>query len=269
MKAKPRAKKSLGQHFLANYEYCQKIIKFSQISSHDTVVEIGPGTGQLTDVLLPLARRVVAIELDRDLIKILKERYLNEPKTSNVVEIIQADILSFKWSTLGNGPFKIIGNLPYNIATRILQSIIDIKDRFRSGTFLLQKEVAQRILSSPNSKDYGYFTLLMEYHFERTAGFDVPSGVFSPPPKVISQVIQLTPRTYPHAVNNEPAFRTLIKNAFQQRRKTLWNNLKFRYKPRQLQLAFKTCHVSLQSRPEELTLKQYVCLGQMLYSPPS
>jgi 16S rRNA (adenine1518-N6/adenine1519-N6)-dimethyltransferase len=269
VKPKPRGKKSLGQHFLANAGYCQKIAHFAQINSEDTVVEIGPGTGQLTQVLVPLAQKVVAVEFDRDLVEYLKEQFLQEPVTAKHLDIVHADILSFNWAIQGGNRFKVIGNLPYNIATRIIQQMIPIKDRFQSATFLIQKEVAQRILSATHSKDYGYFTLLMEYHFERIAGFDVPPGVFVPPPKVTSQVIRLEPHKPPYPVPDEPAFRTLLKNAFQQRRKTLWNNLKKGRDIQQLRPAFELCHIPDQARPEELTLEQYACLGRMLYSAPS
>ena len=263
MKPKPQAKKSLGQHFLANPEYSQKIAHFAQIGPEDTVVEIGPGTGQLTRVLLTLARKVVAIEFDRDLVGYLQDYYPDDTSAQRL-DIVEADILSFNWAILGKNTFKVIGNLPYNIATQILQNMIPIKDRFQSGTFLLQKEVAQRVLSSPHSKDYGYFTLLMEYHFERVAGFDVPPGVFVPPPKVTSQVIQLQPHRPPFPVGDESAFRSLLKNAFQQRRKTLRNNLKSACDAQELEPAFEACRIPARARPEEVTLEQYACLGRML-----
>ncbi|MEE8348713.1 MAG: 16S rRNA (adenine(1518)-N(6)/adenine(1519)-N(6))-dimethyltransferase RsmA [Acidobacteriota bacterium] len=259
MNPKPRAKKPLGQHFLANPGYCQKIVQFAQIGPDDTVVEIGSGTGLLTQALLPLARKVVAIEFDSELVQYLKEHFRDQG-----LDIIQADILSFDWSSAGPPPFKVVGNLPYNIATRILQEMIPIKDKFQSGTFLLQKEVAQRILSPPNCKDYGYFTLLMEYHFHRTAGFDIPPGVFVPPPKVTSHVLQLEPRDPPFPVPEESAFRTLLKTAFQHRRKTLWNNLKSGRDPGQLRPAFEGCRIPAQARPEQVTLEQYACLGRVL-----
>jgi 16S rRNA (adenine1518-N6/adenine1519-N6)-dimethyltransferase len=261
---KPRAKKSLGQHFLADFEYCQKIVQFAQIGPEDTVVEIGPGTGQLTRALLPRAQKVVAIEFDREMVQYLKRHYRDDAAAAERLDIIQADILSFNWALLGNNRFKVIGNLPYNIGTQILQHMIPIKDRFQSGTFLLQKEVAQRILSAPNSKDYGYFTLLMEYHFDRIAGFDVPPGVFLPPPRVTSQVIQLKPHEPPYPVPDESAFRRLLKSAFQQRRKTLWNNLKSGRDPERLEPAFEVCRIPAQARPETVTLEQYACLRRML-----
>ncbi|MDA2933292.1 16S rRNA (adenine(1518)-N(6)/adenine(1519)-N(6))-dimethyltransferase RsmA [Acidobacteria bacterium AH-259-D05] len=262
---KPRAKKSLGQHFLSNPEYCRKIAHFARIGPEDRVVEIGPGTGQLTKILIPLARAVIAIEFDRDLVQYLKDHSRDVDDSADRLTIIQGDVLTFNWSTIvGKKRFKVIGNLPYNISTPILQRMIEIKDRFQSGTFLVQKEVAQRILAVPHSKDYGFFSLLMEYHFQRMAGFDIPPGAFVPKPKVTSHVIQLIPRREPHLVPNYEAFQALLKNAFQQRRKTLWNNLKLNQSPEDIGRAFEACGIQARARPEEVTLEQYACLGRML-----
>ena len=263
---KPRAKKSLGQHFLADPNLCGKIVRFAEIDSQDSVVEIGPGTGHLTQVLLTLARRVTAVEFDREMVNYLQAQWPeNGTHPGAPLTIVQADVLTLDWNTiLGTGPVKVIGNLPYNIATRILQRMIEIKDRFQSCTVLIQKEVAQRILAAPDSKDYGFFTLLMEYHFHRMAGFDISPGAFVPKPKVVSHVLKLTPRQHPHEVSDYAGFLTLLKEAFQQRRKTLWNNLKQDHDPERLRAAFETCRIASQARPESVTLEQFACLAQML-----
>lgn len=263
---KPRAKKSLGQHFLADPNYCRKIAHFAQIDSQDSVLEIGPGTGHLTEVLLGMAGRVTAVEFDRDMVQYLHDRWpVNGTTQGAPLTIVQADVLTLDWDTiLGTSPVKVMGNLPYNISTRILQRMIEIKDRFQNCTVLIQKEVAQRILAAPDSKDYGYFTLLMEYHFQRMAGFDVSAGAFVPKPKVLSHVLKLTPRRPPHAVPDYGAFLTLLKEAFQQRRKTLWNNLKRNHDPERLRAAFQACQLASQTRPESVGLKQYACLARML-----
>lgn len=263
---KPRAKKSLGQHFLADPNYCRKIARFAEIDSQDSVVEIGPGTGHLTQVLLGMARRVTAIEFDREMVDYLHDQWPeNGTHQGAPLTIVQADVLTLDWSTiLGTGPVKVIGNLPYNISTRILQKMTEIKDRFHSCTVLIQKEVAQRVLAGPNSRDYGYFTLLMEYHFQRVAGFDISAGAFVPKPKVLSHVLKLIPRQYPHEVSDYEAFVSLLKEAFQQRRKTLWNNLKRSHDPENLGAAFQACHLGPRARPESITLEQYACLARML-----
>ncbi len=263
---KPLAKKSLGQHFLADSNYCRKIVRFAEIDSQDSVVEIGSGTGHLTQVLLGMARKVTAVEFDREMVDYLRDQWPeNGTHQGAPLSIVQADILTLDWNTiLGTGPVKVIGNLPYNISTRILQRMIEIKDRLRSCTVLIQKEVALRILAAPDSKDYGYFTLLMEYHFQRRGGFDISPGAFVPKPKVVSHVLKLTPRQHPHEVSDYEGFLTLLKEAFQQRRKTLWNNLKQHHDPERLRAAIKTCHIASQARPESVTLEQYACLAQML-----
>ena len=263
---KPRAKKSLGQHFLADPNYCRKIARFAQIDSRDSVIEIGPGTGHLTEVLLSMARRVTAVEFDREMVQYLQDQWPEKGITQGApLTIVQADVLTLDWNTiLGTHPVKVIGNLPYNISTRILQRMIEIKDRFQSCTVLIQKEVAQRILAAPDSKDYGYFTLLMEYHFQRVAGFDISAGAFVPKPKVLSHVLKLVPRQPPHEVSDYEGFLTLLKEAFQQRRKTLWNNLKRNHDPERLRAAFQACHMDTQARPESIRLEQYACLAQML-----
>ncbi len=263
---KPRAKKSLGQHFLADSNLCRKIVRFAEINSQDSVLEIGAGTGHLTRVLLSMARRVTAVEFDREMVNYLRDQWPeNSTHQGAPLTIIQADVLTLDWNTiLDTGPVKVIGNLPYNISTRILQRMIEIKDRFQSCTVLIQKEVAQRILAAPDSKDYGYFTLLMEYHFQRKAGFDIAPGAFVPKPKVVSHVLKLIPRQHPHEVSDYEGFLTLLKEAFQQRRKTLWNNLKQNRDPERLRAAFKTCHIASQARPESVTLEQFACLAQML-----
>ena len=263
---KPRAKKSLGQHFLADPNYCRKIARFAEIDSKDSVVEIGPGTGHLTQVLLGMAGHVTAIEFDREMVAYLQDQWPEDGINQGApLTIVQADVLTLDWNTiLGTGPVKVIGNLPYNISTRILQKMTEIRDRFHSCTVLIQKEVAQRILAAPDSKDYGYFTLLMEYHFQRMAGFDISAGAFVPKPKVLSHVLKLIPRQHPHEVSDYEAFLRLLKGAFQQRRKTLWNNLKRDHDPQRIASAFQACHLEARVRPESVTLEQYACLAQVL-----
>lgn len=257
-----RAKKSLGQHFLADPNYCRRIVHFAEIQPTDTVLEIGPGTGQLTKHLLVRARRVIAIEFDRDMVAHLRIRFAKEPRLT----LIQLDVLTLDWDAiLKTAPVKIVGNLPYNISTRVLTKTTEIKDRFHSFTFMIQKEVAERVLATPGSKDYGYFTLVMEYHFERVKGFDVPPGSFVPKPKVTSHVMKVVPRDPPYPVKDYDQFLLLLKKSFQQRRKTLWNNLKPTVnEPRKLDAVLKACHIRAGDRPEEVTLEQYACLSRML-----
>lgn len=262
MRAGIRPKKSLGQHFLADPNYCKKILRYAEIQAADTVIEIGPGTGQLTECLLAAAGRVVAIEFDPALVEYLKDRFTDQAH----LELVQADILHLDWSDMIRGAsVKIVGNLPYNIATPILLKTTQITDRFQSFTFMVQREVARRILAQAGSKDYGYFTLLMAYHFERLRGFDVPPGVFVPKPRVLSHVMKLIPRDPPHPVPDYDRFLGLLKRAFRHRRKTLRNNLQEAVsEPRRFAAALEQCRVAPEARPEQVTLQQYSCLARML-----
>ena len=257
-----RAKKSLGQHFLIDRNYCQKIVRYARIDPLDTVIEIGPGTGALTEPLLAAAGEVIAIEFDSALIAHLKDRFANHPR----LRLLEADILGLDWRDIVKVvPVKLLGNLPYNLATRILLKTTEIKDRFHSFTFMVQKEVAERILARPKSKDYGYFTVLMEYHFTRVKGFNVPAGVFTPQPKVLSNVMKLLPRDPPCPAVDYPHFVALLKKAFRHRRKTLWNNLKGNLVGRErMAAAFDACQIQATARPDQVTLAQYSCLARVL-----
>lgn len=255
-------KKSLGQHFLTDPNYCRKIIQFAEIQPSDVVVEIGPGTGQLTQFLLSTAQKVLAVEFDRDMIQALKERFGDHSQLT----LVEGNVLQLDWGAiLETTPVKIVGNLPYNIATRILTQTPEIKDRFQSFTFMVQKEVAQRILARPGTKDYGFFTLLMEFHYDRMKGFDVPPGAFRPPPKVVSHVMKIEPRKQPHAVADYDRFVDLLKAGFRHRRKTLVKNMRSELpdiKAPEILLA--RCGIPAAARPENVTLEQYICLAQML-----
>ena len=137
--------------------------------------------------------------------------------------------------------------------------------RFQSTVVMVQREVAQRILAVPNTKDFGYFSLLMQFHFKTRRGFDVPPGAFSPKPKVVSQVIELTPQTIPLEEKSYERFLCIISTAFRQRRKTLWNNLKSRFQNEPaLERSFESCGIEKKARPEQVTLQQYLCMTRML-----
>lgn len=269
-------KKSLGQHFLTNPQYCTRILELADISKGDTVLEIGPGTGYLTSFLLQYSARVTALEFDRDMIALLGEKFAGEiNNTPPTLQLEQANVLNCDWAQLlsrlsgssrsgdtglpGSLP-KIIGNLPYNISTRILEYATGYKIHFQSFTFMSQKEVAERILAGPGSPDYGYFSLLMEFHFHRMPGFDVPPGVFSPPPRVMSHVMQLRPRF----VETESPARLIkiIKCAFRQRRKTLYNNLKPLFRDsKELSRVFEEAGIPEKTRPQQINLEQFLAVS--------
>ena len=261
----PRAKRSLGQHFLHDAGYCRRMVRLAAPTRRDTVIEIGPGTGQLTRLILERARNVVAVELDRDLVARLKRGLT--PEFRSRLTLIQGDVLDLDWnSTFPETPVKLVGNLPYNIATAVLTKMISFGNRFHSFTFMVQKEVAQRILARPGSKSYGSLTLVLQYHFSRIPGFDVPAGAFAPPPEVRSHAMQLIPRPQPARLPCYDRFRRLVRSAFGQRRKTLRNNLLGAFGPwkGRLEPAFQGAAIEPRQRAEEVSLEQFVCLARML-----
>lgn len=276
-------KKSLGQHFLADVNFCRKIAAFAAIKPDDTVIEIGPGTGNLTEILLQKARRVIGIEYDPEMIRCLTSRFSLREQSSERLVVVQADILHLDWnrilqllppasySTTSLTPYallpaKLVGNLPYNISTRILSSMTKPDFRFQSSVFMIQREVANRITAGPNSKEYGYFSLLMQFHFAVKRGFDVPAGAFVPHPKIVSQVIRLVPQVVQSLEGRTyERFLHLISTAFRQRRKTLWNNLKpIVSDERSLADSFESCGLAKNARPEQVTLQQYLCMTHVL-----
>jgi 16S rRNA (adenine1518-N6/adenine1519-N6)-dimethyltransferase len=208
-------KKRYGQHFISDRDLLQRIIELAHISSTDTVIEIGPGSGSLTRELAAVAKRVVAIEIDRDLIGALRRTVPFN------VEVVDADALGVDFDQY-EAPFHVIGNLPYNVATALLRIFIARRSRISEVTIMLQKEVAQRVCARPGTPDYGPLSVLVQYYAEPTWGFTVPPSAFNPPPKVDSAVIRLD---WKPGVADFPAFTDFVHRAFALRRKKLVNNL--------------------------------------------
>lgn len=273
-----RAKKSLGQHFLTDPVYCRRIADFAQVGPGDAVVEVGPGTGRLTQILIERSLRVVGIEVDPELVRHLGERFSDQRRDGTFI-LIHADVLQLDWTEvldrvrLAGRPadqfptIKVVGNLPFNIATRILTLMSRVQPRFQSLTVMTQREVAQRVLASPGRKDFGYLTLLTQFHFERVRGFDVPPGAFTPRPKVVSHVFKLLPiqRSCP----DYELFLNLIRTAFRHRRKTFWNNLASAVPDRQrLAEAMEAAGVSPGARSEEISLERFLRMTDVLSCAP-
>jgi 16S rRNA (adenine1518-N6/adenine1519-N6)-dimethyltransferase len=204
------SRQKLGQHFLADQSVLQRIAAAACAKDEPVVTEIGPGNGALTEFLLGRAKHVRAIELDPELADHLAARF---PQ----VELIRGDALQADFGTAG----PIAGNLPYYVATPIISRVLRLG---RVGTFLIQKEVAERITSGKGSRDYGYFSVECQFFATVEYLFTVKPGSFRPPPKVDSAVIRLTPRLAREVEDGE-GFLRFVSRCFQHKRKTLRNNL--------------------------------------------
>jgi 16S rRNA (adenine1518-N6/adenine1519-N6)-dimethyltransferase len=219
-----KAKKSLGQNFLKDAQVIERIAEAAGCGEEDTVVEIGPGLGALTDALSERAGRVIAVELDDRLIPVLRTKFALRDN----VEIVHGDILKFDWSSAspGSGCLYIAGNLPYYITTPILLGILEKKVPAKRITVMVQKEVADRMQAGPGTKDYGALSLAVQYYSKAEIVANVPANCFMPRPKVGSAVIRLARYAEPPVAVKDPAlmFR-VISAAFGQRRKTLVNAL--------------------------------------------
>ena len=217
----PRAKKRFGQHFLTDRHYIARIISAIAPRSDDVLVEIGPGPGAITEPLIDRLNHLHAVEVDRDLARALRVRF-DEGKLS----LHEADVLEFDFSVLGPR-FRAVGNLPYNISTPFLFHLGTFADQLIDGTFMLQKEVVDRMVAAPDSAAYGRLSVMLQYRFEMKRMFDVPPGAFTPPPKVDSAIVRMVPlpASRLRAVNEE-RFAHFVSAGFGQRRKTLGNTLK-------------------------------------------
>jgi 16S rRNA (adenine1518-N6/adenine1519-N6)-dimethyltransferase len=207
----------LGQHFLASPSILERIASAICPDPVDLVIEIGPGRGALTEKLLERTRKVIAIELDESLVAHVRSRFAGDPR----LEVIHADVLSVHLSQWGAVP--VVGNLPYYITSPIIEKVL------RAGAprsvFLIQKEVAQRVVAKPGSRDYGYLSVQTAVFAQPRILFDVKPGAFRPPPKVDSAVVLLEPVERDLGISDRNAFLRFLGQCFRQKRKTLRNNL--------------------------------------------
>jgi 16S rRNA (adenine1518-N6/adenine1519-N6)-dimethyltransferase len=259
----PRPKKRFGQHFLISPTVLSGILRLAELTSEDVVVEIGAGTGTLTEALASRAARLLALELDRDLIAPLRQRFADRPH----VEIIHADALTFDFDQLPS-PLKVVANLPYGTAVPILTRLLSWRSHLRCAVTMLQREVAERLYARAGTKAYGSLTLLTQWYATVAKGFHVPPSAFSPPPKVMSTVVRITPRpTPPVAVQDEAWLFRIIQAAFAQRRKMLVNALRHEFQtvdPHLLRQILADSGIAPTRRGETLTLDEFAQLADAL-----
>lgn len=218
----PPVLKRLGQHFLNDAYALRDIADALRLTKADLVVEIGPGRGALTELLLSRAGHVVAVELDRELAGRLKKSHEGDPRLT----VIEGDILEVSLETIVNRPFAVVGNVPYYITTPILFHVLKGPLPTRA-VFLVQREVAERIVAPHGSRDYGALSVNVQAIASAEIVRSVPASAFTPPPKVESSVVRITPRDEPIVrVEELPAFRIFVQSVFGMRRKQLANVLR-------------------------------------------
>lgn len=252
--ASPR--KSLGQNFLQDQNIISKIVGSLNISKDDIVVEIGPGRGALTELILPLAKQLHLVEFDHDLVRYWTDR----SESLAQLEVHGVDVLKFDFEKIigqVDRPIKVIGNLPYNISSPVLFHLMNYAEHIHSQIVMLQKEVVERMASGPGSKQYGRLSVMLQQRYTIENLFTVPPGAFFPPPKVDSAIARLTPLSdVPYPVASQEDFALLVKQAFSQRRKTLRNTLKGLLDTDQIE----SVGVEPSARAETLGIEQFSAL---------
>ena len=262
--------KKFGQNFLINTGVLEDIIEASEITKDDFVVEIGPGIGTMTQYLCENAREVLAVEIDTNLIPILKDTL----KEYDNVEVINQDILKVDINKIAeeknNGrPIKVVANLPYYITTPIIMGLFESHVPVESITIMVQKEVADRMQTGPGSKEYGALSLAVQYYSNPKIVLNVPPSCFMPQPKVGSAFIKLTCLNNPPVeVDNEKMLFKVIRASFNQRRKTLANGLKnyggIPLSKEQIQESIEELGVEANIRGEKLSLEQFAQLSNII-----
>lgn len=252
-----RPKKSLGQHFLSDHNIAQKIIA-AVPDSPANLMEIGPGTGVLTRYILDLpGMEPIFVETDQEAVE-----YLQENLSLDTEKIVHEDFLKVNLQNIVEGPYQIVGNLPYNISSQIFFRMLEDRHRLSSAVVMIQKEVADRIRSGPGSKVYGILSVLLQTWFDIEYLFTVSPGVFIPPPKVKSAVIRLT-RNEITDIGCDPAqYFRVVKAGFNQRRKTLRNALKSLTADKDIG----AIEDLLSKRAEQLCVEEFIRITKVLES---
>ena len=251
-----RPRKRFGQHFLNDPGVIDAIVQVIDPGPGDTIVEIGPGQGAITEPLARKAGQLHCVELDRDLAASLRRRF----RASENVVVHEADALSFDFCELGDS-LRIVGNLPYNISTPLLFHMIGCCDCVADMHFMLQKEVVDRMVAEPGTKAYGRLGIMLGCHLRVEALFEVDPQCFDPPPAVVSAVVRLTPLGGARpAIDDEKLLGRLVATAFSQRRKTVRNAMKTLLGEDEL----RALGIDPGLRPESLAIADYVGLANYL-----
>ena len=248
----PRARKRFGQHFLTDRHYLERIVEAIAPRPGEAMLEIGPGTGLLTARLTAVVRPLHVVEIDRDLVAELRRRFPSESVIVHEGDALELDLATFP------APLRVVGNLPYNVSTPILFRIEQQAARIRDCTFLLQKEVVERMVATPGTPEYGRLSVMLQSRFALADALDVPPGAFTPPPKVDSALVRMRPlgEDRPRA-RDEALFRAMVAAAFSQRRKTLRNAVRALVR----EAAFAGAGIDPGRRGETLSVAEFVALA--------
>ena len=256
-----KPKKDWGQNFLGDERVLGQLAALAQLKAGDFCVELGAGLGHFTQVLQKTGAQIVAVERDRELVPILRDRLPG-------VEIAEADAKSFDLKAIAaraGGRIVLCGNLPYHLTSSILFHLLDQREAVKRAVFLLQREVAERIAAPPGGRDYGLLSVLVQHVADVRIGLEVSRHVFTPPPDVESSALVLEMLERPRAgVRDEKRFRTLVKAAFGLRRKTLWNSLKHFEGGRE---GLRASGIDPQRRAETLSVEEFAAVERALPPP--
>ncbi|MFZ5940411.1 MAG: 16S rRNA (adenine(1518)-N(6)/adenine(1519)-N(6))-dimethyltransferase RsmA [Bacteroidota bacterium] len=245
-----RPKKHLGQHFLTDPSIARRITDALVPDGPSTVIEIGPGTGVLTgELLLRQELRLIPVEIDHEAVEYLLQKYPGLAPSLQETDFLKADLSAFI-----SGPFYVIGNFPYNISSQIFFKLLEYRENLVQVVCMLQKEVAERLVAGPGTKDYGILSVLLQAYFDAEYLFTVKPGSFFPPPAVNSAVIRLTRNSVSQLGCDEKLFRNIVKTTFNQRRKTIRNSI------RPILPVEASEHELLTRRPEQLAVSEFVNL---------
>jgi 16S rRNA (adenine1518-N6/adenine1519-N6)-dimethyltransferase len=251
-----RARKRFGQHFLHDHNVIDHILRSVNPLPGENLIEIGPGQGALTYPLLQRCKELTAIELDRDLVPVLNREATRYGK----LKVINADILEFDLASLdATRKFRLVGNLPYNISTPLMFHVLEAMALIEDMHFMVQKEVALRIVAKPGDTNYGRLSVMLQCRCQCQYLFDVGPGSFTPPPRVDSAVIRMTPLPAPeHDFGDETMFAAIVQTAFSQRRKTISNSLK----PLLSRETIIACDIDPRLRAENLSIGDFAKLSR-------
>lgn len=261
-----RLTKSLGQNFLTDINVVSRIVDTAEITKDDMVIEIGPGVGSMTGELASRAGKVIAVEIDRHLIPALKDNL----KAFSNLEIINEDIMKVSVADITNNKdnmrLKVVANLPYYITTPIIMKLLEEDNDIEQMVFMVQKEVAQRMVAKPGGKDYGALSVAVQYYAQPEKVFDVPPHCFIPQPEVDSTIIKLKRNTTPPVVlKNKDLFFKVVKASFGQRRKTLLNALSnfggFNKSKEEIRNILNAVNIDGNLRGETLSIEQFAALS--------